>query len=133
MNEFVMYWNTEVKPLAIKCSKGAELIGQLENSKTEEERAEINVKMEDMNKVDWLAVFYISGMLYDVDHSLSHERYAHAGVNMLQVQGCLNSEDYYTDVFKENTDCEEYKNYRELGQKLNKIMEIYSMMRITSL
>jgi len=118
---FEKFWDTEVKPLADKCAEGANLIGELEKATTEAEKEEIKKQMRQHNKKDWYSIWYISQMIFYVEHDLADGR--NPGVRMLQVQRTLNSEDYYKNVFKGEM-CEEAKNYQALGQKLNKALEL---------
>jgi len=115
MDEFDLYWKTEVKPLAIKCTGGSELFGQLENAVTDIQRQSIIAKMWQYNKVDWFATYHINEMLSYFENNLDHERFPIAGINALE--SCFNSEDYYKVVFCDK-DCDEQRNYRALGKKL---------------
>ncbi len=115
IEQFTKFWDTEVKPLAAKCANGAQLIDQFEKATIEAEKEAIQKQMETYGKKDWLAPWYISQMMFYVEHDLADGR--NPGIRMLQVRNCLNSEDYYKDVFKGET-CEEAQNYRALGQKL---------------
>ena len=70
---------------------------------------------------DWHALWYISQMMFYVEHDLADNR--PPGIRMLQVHGCLNDEDYYRNVFQ-GQENEEAKNYRELGRKLNRALDL---------
>jgi hypothetical protein len=122
MDEFDLYWKNEVKPLAIKCCAGVELISALEKAVTDAEIDSIRKKMDSYNKKDWQAIYHISEMLFYVEHDLDHERSPIIG--MTAVESCLNSEDYYKNVFC-NQDCEEQKNYRTLGEKLKVAVDLW--------
>lgn len=121
MEQFTKYWDKEVKPLALKCCEGAELIGELEKATTQEEKEAIKKKMDSHGKKDWLAPWHISQMIFYVEHDLADGR--NPGLRMFQVKGCLNSESYYNDVFK-GQDCEEMRNYRDLGKKLDEALNL---------
>lgn len=119
--KFEQYWDKEIKPLALKCCEGFELIAQLERVTTEAEKEAIKKQMDYYGKRDWLAPWYISQMVFYVEHELADDR--SPAIRMLQVRGCLNSEDYYRDVFK-GQDCEEMRNYRALNKKLGEALKM---------
>lgn len=118
---FAEYWDNEVKPLAVRCAEGAELSDKFEKAKTQEEREVIKKQMEAIGKIDWLAAYYISKMIFYVEHALADGRNPLPGI--YRVVSCLSSEDYYRDVFK-GKDCEEVRNYRELGKKLSEALSL---------
>lgn len=118
---FTEYWDNEIKPLAIKCAEGAELISKLERATTENEKEAIKEQMEAMGKKDWYAPWYICQMIFYVEHDLADGR--NPLPRIFQVRGCLSSEDYYRDVFK-GEDCEEARNYRGLSEKLGKALSL---------
>jgi len=120
-DQFIQYWDNEVKPLADKCCEGAALLGQFEEAKTEAEKEAIKKQMNSFGKKDWFAPWYISQMVFYVEHDLADDR--NPGIRMLQVRDCLASEDYYKNVFK-GQDCEEMRNYRELGQKMDAALKM---------
>ena len=73
-------------------------------------------KLIDKGVKDPVAVAYVSEMLFRVEHSLADGR--DPTMNLYPPVGCLNSEEYYRDVFGEETD--ETRRYRELGKRLKK-------------
>ncbi len=119
--QFEEFWFKEIKPLALKCIEGGELIGQFERATTTEEKRVIQKKIEAYGKKDWEAVYCIGEMVFYVEHALYHER--DPRVHTLQVCGCLNSENYYADVFQ-NGPCEESQNYRRLARKLDESLKL---------
>ena len=119
--QFKEYWDKEVKPLADKCTAGVQLLSQLEKATTYREKKVIKKQIDTCGKKDWFAPFYISKMVFSVEHDLADGRTPSLG--MSQVRSCLNSEDYYKKVFNGKT-CEESQNYRALGKKLNKAVKL---------
>ena len=119
--EFEDYWDMEVKPLALKCCEKAGLISQLEKATTDAEKEAIRNEMVSAGIKDWHTLWYIRQMMIYVEHDLADNR--PPGIRMFQVHGCLNDEDYYRNVFQ-GQENEEAKNYRELGRKLNRALDL---------
>ena len=70
--------------------------------------------------VDFMAIHYISEMMYGIEHDIAEFR--NPAIRMTQVYGNLSDKVYY-DMYK-NDECEEAKNYKELANKLEHAFEI---------
>jgi len=119
--EFDRFWEAEIKPLAYKCTKGSELIAKLSQTRDEEEICRIKDKLNDYGRKDWMTACKIGQMVFYVEHDLADGRSPR--LSMFDVKSVLTSDDYYTDVFN-GEDCEEARNYRELGKKLIEGLEM---------
>jgi hypothetical protein len=102
------------------------LINKLENASSDSERAEITKEMDTYKKKDWLAPWYISQMIFYVEHDLADGRDGcFLVLRMSQIEGTLNSDSYYTNVFNDE-DCEETRNYKELGRMTRQAIKMLS-------
>jgi len=99
-DEFVKFWDEKIKPFAKKC-------------------CEIE------NPVDGLSKVYINSMCAAVEHDIADGRILGlGGINTyIQVEGCLNDDEYYTNVHH-NADNNETRLLKEFGKLLEEGLNI---------
>ena len=124
MTEFSKLWDYEVKQLAQACVTEPRLVGLMmkdENYQfTDEEKEYINEVYKRYK--DPYGMFYVSDMIWRVEHALSDGRDSAAKLAILQIHGALDSSDYLKNVFKGDSSSEEYKNMMKLRDGLAKLM-----------
>jgi len=127
--EFHQYWNMTIKPLAIECSKGAELSDRLEKAKTPEEIVAISEQMRKSGRKDWDSASSINRMIDIMENPGTN------GNNIVDVLYSalmsLESKNYDKRI-STLMDNKEVKNYKRLTRALNNALEIlaYKSMRI---
>jgi len=112
--EFINYFNNTVRPLAVKCAVGYEVICESEAGK---EIAQDDPRLIALNKlVDPHAPYYIGCMIGDVDKHIIKGIRLNVLNSISQVKGCLTSESYWTNVWKNDKTSEEAKNLIALAE-----------------
>lgn len=119
-SEFLSYYNNTVKPIALKCAEGYQTMVAVERGETipDDHKDMVRIK----TCVDANAIWYIGLMIGDI------ERYAIKGIRLTllnslsQVHGCLTSESYWRNVWKNDESSEEAKNLRQLGDVMPKLL-----------
>ena len=99
MKEYADYWDKTVKPLAQevidKATKDKELIS-----------------------------YYVSQMIFAVEHDIADGRYGLMSLNFLgQVKGVFSSKTYFESIHK-NTSKEEINRMKNLSEKIEKLMSL---------
>lgn len=110
--EFLSYYESTFKPVALKCSEGFLSMRDAENGKISIEGKELEgVK----SAVDANAIWYVGLLISDVENA----KFSNGRLNLLNsistVDGCLNSESYWANVWKNDTSSDEAKNLKELA------------------
>ena len=124
MTAFSKIWDTEVKKLAEACvtePKLVQLMCKGENYEPNEEEKEYLKSIKGKYK-DKYGMYYISDMIWQVEHALADGREAMVELAIAQVYGVLNRPSYFQDVFKGNEDDEEWKTRAALRDGLYKLM-----------
>lgn len=124
MTTFSKIWDTEVKKLAEACVTEPELIQimcQDENYKPTEKEKEYLESVERKYK-DIYGMYYISNMIWKVDHALADGRKEAAKVAITFVYETLSSESYFENVFHRNANDEEWKTRANLRDGLYKLL-----------
>jgi hypothetical protein len=111
---FISYYKTNVKKLALLCSHDFKIMYEIEHNpeKYNEESPEV-LKIKTL--IDPNAVWYIGLMVGDIEHSLLQGKNLNLINSVSQVRGCLNSESYWTNVWKNDISTEEAKNLKKLA------------------
>ena len=74
---------------------------------------------------DIYGMYYISDMIWRVEHALADGRQSMARLAIAQIYAVLNRPSYFQDVFNSNEDDEEWKQRAALRDGLRKIMNTY--------
>lgn len=126
MSVFSEIWDTQVKQLAEACvteKRLVELMSKDKSYKPSEEEKEYMKKISGKYK-DIAGMYYISDMIWRVEHALADDRSEHAKLAIAQVYDVLNRPSYFHDVFKENEDDEEWKTRAALRDGLKKLLYV---------
>ncbi|MBO5141954.1 MAG: hypothetical protein J6C46_02965 [Clostridia bacterium] len=124
MTTFSKIWDTEVKQLAKACVTEPKLVRLMsqgegyEPSQDEKEYLEsISAKYKDI-----YGMYYISDMIWKVEHALADGRKAEACLAIAQVYEVLNGPSYFQNLFLGNENDEEWKTRAALRDGLYKLM-----------
>jgi len=98
---------------------------QTEHSNISDEEKEIIAKqLEEMNIHDINAVWYVGFMIGDIQKCIFQDRVNLNLINSVgQINGCLNSDSYWSNVWDNNIDSEEAKNLKELGILMQELVK----------
>ena len=117
--KFKELWFSKVEDIAKKCSniEVFNLMKQIEYGNiSDEEKEKIAKQLEGMNIYDINAVWYIGFMIGDIQKCIFQNKTNLNLINSVsQINGCLNSDSYWSNVWDNNIDSEEAKNLKELG------------------
>ena len=121
---FSIIWDTEVKKLAQACVKEPKWVSLMMQDEDYKLTAEENEYVESMSKKykDPAGMFYISELIWKVEHALADGRDCQAQIPILNVYSSLNSPDYLTKVFKGDNTGEEWKSMMALKEGLKKLI-----------
>ena len=126
MSVFSEIWDTQVKQLAEACVTEKRLVELMSKDKSynpNEEEKEYMKKISGKYK-DIAGMYYISDMIWRVEHALADDRSEHAKLAIAQVYDVLNRPSYFQNVFKENEDDEEWKTRAALRDGLKKLLYV---------
>ena len=126
MSVFSEIWDTQVKQLAEACVTEKRLVELMSKDKSynpNKEEKEYMKKISGKYK-DIAGMYYISDMIWRVEHALADDRSEHAKLAIAQVYDVLNRPSYFHDVFKENEDDEEWKTRAALRDGLKKLLYV---------
>lgn len=124
MTTFSKIWDTEVKQLAQACVTEPELVrlmSQSEGYEPSKEEKEYLEKIAGKYK-DTYGMYYISDMIWKVEHALADGRKSIADLAIAQVYEVLNRPSYFQNVFLGNENDEEWKTRAALRDGLYKLM-----------
>ena len=126
MTTFSKIWDTEVKPLAKACVTEPELVRLMSQSKDYEPTQEEKEYLESISGKykDTCGMYYISDMIWRVEHALADDREAAANLAIAQVYAVLNRPSYFQDVFLGDENDEEWKTRVALRTGLYKLMNL---------
>jgi hypothetical protein len=119
-DEFVKYYLHTVKPVAVKCADGYKTILAIENGQKFEDTHKDMVKIK--TSLDVNAIWYIGLMIGDIESCILNGKSLNLVNSVCTVQGCLNSDSYWTNVWKDDFTSEEAKNLKELGGMMNDLI-----------
>ena len=126
MTTFSKIWDTEVKPLAKACVTEPELIRLMSQREgyelTQEEKEYIETISEKYR--DIFGMYYISDMIWRVEHALADNREAAAILAIAQVYAVLSRPSYFQDVFLGDENDEEWKTRVALRTGLYTLMNL---------
>lgn len=127
MTEFSILWDTKVKEAARKCVV-PEIVQLMMLSEDEATDEKINRLKELSDKyVDLLAQYYVSQMMWAIEHDLADGREVGGGVlSAMQVRDTMNSESYWQNVWIDkgkDVESEEARNLKALAVLLNELLE----------
>lgn len=128
MTTFSTIWDTEVKKLAEACVTVPELVRLMGQSDDYEPSKEEKEYLESISKKykDPYGMFYISEMIWRVEHALADNRTAIAVLAVSKVYRKLSSPNYFQDVFLSDENNEEWKTRVALRDGLHKLMDAIS-------
>lgn len=125
MTTFSKIWYTEVKPLAQACVTEPELVRLMSQSKGCEEPSKEEkeyIKRITEKYKDIYGMYYISDMIWKVEHALADGRKALADLAIARVYEVLNRPSYFQNVFFGDENDEEWKTRAALRDGLYKLM-----------
>lgn len=124
MTTFSKIWDTEVKKLAEACVTEPEFVrlmcqgdGYEPTEKEKEYLKSIKGKYKDI-----YGIYYISDMIWKVEHAIADARKCMAILAISQVYEILNRPSYFQNVFNGNENDEEWKTRAALRDGLYKLM-----------
>lgn len=124
MTTFSEIWDNEVSALAKACitePKLVQLISKSEDYELSKEEKEYLKSISGKIK-DQYGMYFISNMIFRVEHALADDNMAMARLAIAEVYTVLNSPSYFKDVFQSNENNEEWKNRAALRDGLCKLM-----------
>jgi hypothetical protein len=125
MSAFSTIWDNEVKALAQACVTDPKLVRLMMQSEgykpTAEEEAYLNEVSGKYH--DPYGMFYISDLIWRVEHALADGRECQANIALLNVYSALASSDYLPNVFKGDDTSEEWKSRVALRDGLKKLIK----------
>ncbi len=119
---FLALWGSEVFPAAEKCAKGFKTINEMENGKEFAEDHEEMIFLK--SRKDCNAIWYIGLLIGDVEKAKFHGTSLNLLNSLSAVNGCLNSESYWTNVWENDDSSEEAQNLRALAKLMSKIISL---------
>ena len=125
MSKFSEIWDKEVKKLAIECiqePRYVELMTRDRSYKLNKEEREYIEGVRTTYK-DSAGMYYISKMIWKVEHALADNNETVAGVAIAQIHTVLSRESYLKNVFNGNTQSKEWKTRDALCKGLKKLIE----------
>jgi len=125
MTDFSMMWDLKVKQLAKNCVnyEFIKLIAKGENNNlTTEEETEVTVLSNDIK--DPYGMWYISDMIWRVEHALCDNREAFAKLAVCDIYNTISKESYWTNIFKNDLSTDEAKNIKELEIGLKELINV---------
>jgi len=124
-DKFTMFWDTKVKPQAIICAKGYNLMCKIEREDIPEydENNETLKELREMNIQDLTATWYIGQMIGSVEHDLADGRKGLGLLNsVMQVNETLSSKSYWVNVWENDFTSEEAQRLNKLGELMNELI-----------
>lgn len=125
MTTFSNLWDTEVKQLAQDCVTEPKLIQLMckgDSYKPTDEEKEYLKEVSEKKYKDIYGMYFISNMIWQVEHALADGRQPLAGLAIAQIYEVLNRPSYFQNVFNENEDDEEWKKRAALRDGLCKLL-----------
>lgn len=125
MTNFSIKWDTEVKNLARKCVNHdfITLVSKGENgSLTEEEKKKVKEISEKIK--DHYGMWYISEMIWKVEHALADNREPMAKLAVSNVYQVISGESYWTNIFSNDFSTDEAINIKNLKDGLKELLAI---------
>jgi len=124
--KFKELWFLKVEESARKCSniEVFNLMKQIEYGNiSDEEKEKIAKQLEEMNIHDINAVWYVGFMIGDIQKCIFQNKTNLNLINSVsQINGCLNSDSYWSNVWDDNINSEEAKNLKELGNLMQELV-----------
>lgn len=124
MTEFSKIWDTEVKQLAKACMTDPEfvrIIWKNQYDKLTQEEEEYLKSISEKYK-DPYGMFYISHMIWRIEHDLADGRLPMARLAAAEVYEVLNDPGYFQNLFEVNENDEEWKTRAALRDGLCKLI-----------
>ena len=125
MTTFSTIWDTEVKKLAEACVAEPKLVQIISKGKGYELSKEENEYLESISGKykDPYGMYYISDMIWRVEHALADDRTVIAKLAVSAVYEVLNRPSYFENLFQNDENNEEWKKIKELRKGLYKLMQ----------
>jgi len=123
MTNFSIKWGTEVKELARKCvnAEFIRLVAKGENGTlTENEELEVRKLSEEIK--DAYGMWYISDMIWRVEHSLADDREPLALLAISEIHSTISTESYWTNVWSNDFSTDEAINIKNLRDGLKELL-----------
>lgn len=126
MSEFSKIWDNEVKALAEACVTEPKLVNLMLQGEGYKPTGEEKAYLQEISGkyYDPYGMFYISDLIWRIEHALADNREWQAGIALMNVYSALTSPDYLPNVFKGNDTCEEWKSRMALRDGLKKLMAV---------
>lgn len=124
MTTFSKIWDTEVKALAKACVTEPELVRLMSQSKSYKPSKEEKEYLENISEKykDPYGMYYISDMIWRVEHALAEGRTALAELAVAEIYAVLTRPSYFQTVFLSDENDEEWKTRVALRDGLYKLM-----------
>ena len=119
-NHFITYFINTVKPVAEKCAELFPTMRDIENKKPFSETDPNVIKLKAL--IDGNAPWFIGLMIGDIESGISNCINLNLINSISQVNGCLNSESYWTNVWKDDFSSQEAKNLKELAALMPELL-----------
>jgi len=123
MTNFSIKWDTKVKELARKCvnAEFIHLVAKGESGAlTENEDIEVRKLSEEIK--DAYGMWYISNMIWRVEHSLADNREVLAQLPISEIYSTISSESYWTNVWNNDFSTDEAINIKNLRDGLKELL-----------
>lgn len=116
---FLGYYESTFKPVALKCSEGYKTMLLAENKQIDVDSS----KLDFLKKtVDGMAIWNIGLLIGDIEKA----KISRGGLNLVNqicgVSDCLNSDSYWTNVWKNDISSDEAKNLKKLAPIVMELM-----------
>lgn len=119
-SHFIAFYNESVKPIAEKCAELFPTMRDIENRKPFSETDPNVIKLRAL--IDGNAPWFIGLMIGDIETAIVNGINLNLINSIGQVNGCLNSESYWTNVWKDDSSSEEAKNLKELAALMPELL-----------
>jgi len=123
MTNFSMKWDTEVKELARKCvnTEFIRIVAKGENGALTENEEVVVRKLSEEIK-DAYGMWYISNMIWRVEHALADNREPMAKLAVSEIFSTISTESYWTDIFNNDFSTDEAINIKNLRDGLKELL-----------
>lgn len=119
-SNFSRMWDKEVKALAQACVTEPRLV-QIIGSNCEP-TAEEKEYLDSLDCHDPYGMFYISDMIWRVEHALADGRDAIAKMAVANIYQVISGKDYCSHLFDGNSECAEYQRIYKLKVALGELL-----------
>lgn len=124
MNDFSKLWDSEVKKLCSECvdDKFVAISVKSPGEISKEDMTYFYSKLEEIK--DPYGMYYISEMIFRVEHALCDNRLPLAKIAIQEVLSTVKGETYLKNCFGYDSENEEYKRIMKMADGLEKLMKV---------